>query len=204
MPDAFYEYQLPEEIIEEAVEREQERRELKHSTPVNISNIQTILSRAREWHNIQHPWELVACASILCGRRTQEILWSLQWERQSDYIIRVTGLLKQNIAQGPIPILTKFEDFDALMNKIRENGLSSSSSTNYLKPAFMRLFGVWYPHSQRRNIYCEAAYRLRLENQFFPEISRVMWFDKALCHDVNVIHQATNLTYQILTFDECE
>lgn len=202
LPESFYEYKLPEQIVEQAVERENTRREFKHRKPLNISNIQFIISRARQWHQYKHPWELVACASILCGRRTQEILWSLEWEKESTYVVFVRGLLKQNVGEGSIPILTTFEDFDALMNKIRENCFSKQSTTNYLKPAFIRVFGEWFAHSQRRNIYCEAGYRIRLESGFYPEMSRIMWFDKALCHDVNVVLQASNLTYQSLTFNE--
>ena len=202
MPAGFYEYKLPDEIIQEAIEREAVRRELKHLKPTNISNIQFIISRAQKWQQLQHPWELVACASILCGRRTQEILCSLEWEKESEYVIYVRGLLKQNIGEGPVPILTDFDSFDALMKKIRENELSPACSTHRLKPAFMRLFGEWFSHSQRRNIYCEAAYRLRTENGFHPDMSKIMWFDKALCHDNNVVNQASNLTYQSLTFNE--
>lgn len=202
LPEVFYEYSIPEEIIERALEREAERREARHCAAINISNIQTIISRAKDWHRLTHPWDLVACASILCGRRTQEILWSMEWERQSDFIINVRGLLKQNVGEGPIPLLTTADDFGSLINKIRENQLPTESTTHRLKPAFLRVFGEWFNHTQRRNIYCEAAFRLRHESGFFPSYPQIMWFDKALCHDSNVIHQAHSLAYQTLTFDE--
>lgn len=205
MFDAFYDYKMPDNITKDAIGKMRESREMKHVNPPNISNIQMILSRAREWRIFQqNPWNLVACASILCGRRTQEIVRDLEWEKESDYVIRVRGLCKQDDADGSIPILVRYEDFDALMKKIRETELPMASSTNRLKPAMMRLFGQWYPHGHRRNIYCEAAYRLRHESQYFPDVSKIMWFDKALCHSDNVIHQASNLTYQTLTFDERE
>lgn len=198
----FYDYKMPDEIVEEAVEREQERREARHMKPQNIGNIQLILSKALAWRQHNHPWELVACASILCGRRTQEILWAMEWERESDRILQVRGLLKQAVGAGPIPILTDYEDFAALMAKIREHAYPHESTTHRLKPAFVRVFGEWLNHSERRNLYCEAAYRMRMESGFFPGLPQIMWFDKALCHDKNVIHQAPNLTYQTLTFDE--
>lgn len=198
----FYAYKMPDEIVEEAMEREQERREIRHMKPQNIGNIQLILSKALAWRQHNHPWELVACASILCGRRTQEILWAMEWERESDRVIQVRGLLKQAVGAGPIPILTDYEDFAALMAKIREHAYPRESTTHRLKPAFVRVFGEWLNHSERRNLYCEAAFRMRFESGFFPGLPQIMWFDKALCHDKNVIHQAPNLTYQTLTFDE--
>lgn len=91
LPDTFYEYIIPPQYQEIVREREREARELKHLRPVNVGNLQMILSRAKSWRDFKHPWEWVACASILCGRRTQEILWSLTWERRSDYVIYVTG-----------------------------------------------------------------------------------------------------------------
>lgn len=202
MPNAFYAYDLPQDIVERAVDRENERREERHCRPVNVADVQTVISRAKQWRQFSHPWELVACASILCGRRTQEILWSMEWERESDYIIRVRGLLKQYVGAGPIPLLVPADEFGELMEKIRENGLPRDSTTHRLKPAFVRVFGEWFNHTQRRNIYCEAAYRLRQESGFFPSYPPIMWFDKALCHDSNVIHQAPSLAYQTLTFNE--
>jgi len=202
--DVFYDYTIPDQLVKRSIDREARRREAAHCKPLNLGNIQTILSRARQWREFKHPWELVACASILCGRRTQEILWSMSVEQKSDYVIHVKGLLKQAIGEGPIPILTDADDFEELLDKIRETQLPTESSTHRLKPAFLRVFGEWYNHTQRRNIYCEAAYRLRLESGFFPGYPRMMWFDKALCHDSNVIHQAPSLAYQTLTFDERE
>lgn len=200
--DVFYEYTIPEEFAERNRDKEAARREAAHCKPMNIGNIQTIISRARQWRQFTHPWELVACASILCGRRTQEITWSMDIVEKKGYVIHVKGLLKQNVGAGPIPILTHCDDFEALIAKIRETELPTESSTHRLKPAFLRVFGEWFNHTQRRNIYCEAAYRMRHESGFFPEYPPIMWFDKALCHDSNVIHQAPSLSYQTLTFDE--
>lgn len=199
--DIFYEYTIPSSFVHRSRDREAHRREAAHCRPLNIGNIQTILSRAREWRKSSHPWDLVACASILCGRRTQEIVRTMEWEVESTFVLRVRGLLKQSVGAGPIPILVPAEEFGLLMEKIRENNLPCDSSTHRLKPAFLRVFGEWFNHTQRRNIYCEAAYRLRAESGFFPEYPPIMWFDKALCHDSNVIHQAPSLSYQTLTFD---
>lgn len=204
MPDVFYEYQIPEEYMEEAIERERESRERKHLRPVHIGDLQTILSIARNWRELTHPWELVACASILCGRRTQEITHTLTFEsyQGSNYLIAVDGILKQTKTSGIIPILCEYQDFAQLMAKIREHDLPIDSSTHRLKPAFHRVFGEWFSHTQRRNIYCEAAYRVREISGFHPHMPKLMWFDEALCHSSNVIHQATNLTYQTLVFNE--
>lgn len=202
LPAAFYEYVLPEEYVERALDREQERREEAHCRAINIGDIQTIVSRAKTWEGRDHPWELVACASILCGRRTQEIIWAAEFESVSRYIVRVKGLLKQAIGEGEIPLLIETEEFLRLLAKIRENQLPRESTTHRLKPAFVRIFGEWFNHTQRRNIYCEAAFRLREESGFFPNHPRLFWFDKALCHDRNVIHQAPSLIYQSLTFNE--
>lgn len=201
LPEAFYDYEIPDCAKELGKEREREAREVKHMRPVNIGNLQMILSRAKSWRSWSHPWDWVACASILCGRRTQEILWSLEWERRSDYVIGVKGLLKQWKGAGDIPLLVPYEDFAELMGKIREHQYPTESTTHRLKPAFVRVFGEWFNHSERRNIYCEAAFRCREESGFYPTVSKVMWFDLALCHDTNVIHQGTNLTYQTLTFE---
>jgi hypothetical protein len=126
----------------------------------------------------------------------------MEYSAEGEYQIRVSGLCKQKIGAGVIPILTTSDKFVALMGKIREHQLPVDSSTHRLKPAFRRVFGQWYNHSERRNIYCEAAWRVRDESGFYPEISKIMWFDKALCHDDNVIHQASNLTYHKAQFEE--
>lgn len=202
LPSYFNDYVLPEEYVEEAKDRERERREEKHCRPLNISDIQTVISRAKDWRSYNHPWELVSCASLLCGRRTQEILWATEFTPVSKYVIHVRGLLKQAIGEGDIPVLIDSEEMMELINKIRENRLPTESTTHRLKPAFVRIFGEWFNHTQRRNIYCEAAYRVREESGFYPEQCRVFWFDKALCHDRNVIHQAPSLIYQTLTFNE--
>lgn len=202
LPQEFYVYQMPLEIVEEAMDRLRVRREEKHARPVTISNVQTIVETARNFQEFKHPWDLVACASILCGRRTQEILCDMEYEPHSDYQIKVSGLCKQKIGAGIIPILTTADKFMELMQKIREHHLPIESSTHRLKPAFKRIFGKWYNHSERRNIYCEAAWRVRDESGFYPEMSKIMWFDKALCHDDNVIHRAANLTYHAAQFEE--
>lgn len=202
LPDIFYEYVLPDEIVERAIDRAQERREERHCKPINIANLQTIVSRAHEWESFEHPWELVACASILCGRRTQEIIWAMSYEYESEYIARVSGLLKQTVGAGSIPLLVPYDEFSQLLHKIREYELPRDSTTHRLKPAFIRVFGEWFNHSERRNIYCEAAFRTRDQSGFYPHLPRIMWLDKALCHDTNVIHQAPNLAYQLLTFNE--
>ena len=201
LPHAFYAYRMPPAIVEDAVDRLRERREAKHCQQVNISNLQTIVSRALDWHDYTHPWELVACASILCGRRTQEITHTLQFEKHSEHLLEVSGLLKQEIGAGVIPILCTADDFQDLMGKIREHSLPTESSTHRLKPAFRRIFGEWFNHAERRNIYCEAAFRMRDVSGFHPTMSKIMWFDKALCHDTNVVAQVSNLTYQALNFD---
>lgn len=202
LPPAFYEYVLPDEIVERALDREQERREEAHCRAINIADIQTIVSRAKTWEGREHPWELLACASILCGRRTQEIIWAAEFTIVSKYVVHVKGLLKQAVGEGDIPLLVEAEEFLRLLAKIRENQLPIESTTHRLKPAFVRIFGEWFNHTQRRNIYCEAAFRLRQESGFYPEHPRLFWFDKALCHDRNVIHQAPSLIYQSLTFNE--
>lgn len=197
----FYEYRMPLEVVEEAVHRLRERREQKHSRPVTISNIQTIVTTAQNWFVLKHPWDLVACASILCGRRTQEIVRDMECEPHSEYLLSVSNLCKQRIGAGIIPVLCPADKFMELLAKIREHQLPIDSSTHRLKPAFHRIFGRWFNHSERRNIYCEAAWRMRHESGFYPEMSRIMWFDKALCHDDNVIHQASNLTYHAALFE---
>jgi len=202
LPSTFYDYTIPEEFVQRAIGRERERREERHCTHTNISNIQTIVSRASDWRQYSHPWQLVACASILCGRRTQEITWAAEFDVVDTYVVQVSGLTKQSVGQGNIPILIPSEEFVQLIAKIRENQLPNDSTTHRLKPAFLRIFGTWFNHTQRRNIYCEAAYRMRDTSGFHPEYPPVMWFDKALCHDTNVIHQAPSLCYQTLTFHE--
>jgi hypothetical protein len=200
LPPCFYEYKMPTDVVEDAVDKLRERRELKHARPVHISNLQTIVSTAREWRCFKHPWELVACASILSGRRTQEIVRDMEYEPYSEYCLSVRKLCKQEIGSGVIPLLCLADEFCELMGKIREHQLPIDSSTHRLKPAFLRLFGQWYNHSERRNMYCEAAWRMREVSGFYPETSKIMWFDKALCHDVNVVAQNANLAYQSLQF----
>lgn len=150
MPDIFYEYKIPQEMIDAALQEQQERTEMKNVKPATITEIQTILSRAKEWKFYkENPWDLVACASILCGRTMEEIICEMEWERVSDTMIRVNNEI--------IPILIPYQDFDVLMKKIRETRLLS---TNGLKPSMIRLFGKWYPHGHRYDIYCKAVDRL--------------------------------------------
>lgn len=202
LPAAFYEYSIPYDVIEMAKEREKSRREELHCNPINIGDLQTIISKAKEWREFDHPWDLVACASILCGRRTQEIIWAAEFTPKDRYILHVSGLMKQAIGEGDIPVLIDTDEFMALLEKIRAVELPRESTTHRLKPAFLRVFGEWFNHTQRRNIYGEACFRGREESGFYPDYPRMMWLDKALCHDVNVIHQASNLSYQTLTFDD--
>lgn len=203
--DPFYEYIMPEDVVERAIEREREARELKHTKAVTISDLQTIISKARAWRACkENPWQLVACALFLCGRRVIEIISTLEWERDGEFTARVTGIAKQDMGDEPavIPLLCSYDDFDELMWKIRAVQLPAESHTHRLKPAFVLYFGQWYNHSQRRNIYGEAAFRSRAESEFYPGMSKVMWIDKALCHTSNVIQQASNLTYQSLVFND--
>jgi hypothetical protein len=200
--EEFYDYRMPLEIARDANDRLRIQRELRYARPVTISNIQTIIEIARNVRDYKRPWDLVACASILCGRRTQEIVRDMEYEVESQYQIRVKGLCKQIVGAGVVPILCPAETFMEVMAEIREHRLPIDSSTHRLKPAFMRVFGKWYNHSERRNIYCEAAWRMRHQSGFYPEMGKVMWFDKALCHDGNVIHQAPNLTYQAAQFSQ--
>jgi hypothetical protein len=200
MPEAFYEYVLPEEFVERALDRERDRREEAHCRAINIGDIQTIVSRAQNWRSRDHPWELLGCASILCGRRTQEIIWAAEFTPVSKFVVHVKGLLKQAVGEGDIPLLIEADEFVELVQKIRATRLPTESTTHRLKPAFLRVFGEWFNHTQRRNIYCEAAFRCRSDSGFYPDHPRLFWFDKALCHDKNVIHQAPSLIYQSLTF----
>lgn len=202
--DPFYDFLLPDEIVGEAVAREQEAREFKHMRAVTISDIQSIISKARAWRDVKSHWELVACALILCGRRVVEVTETLSWEKHGEYTATVTGIAKQGTpdAEVVIPLLCRYEDFDELMVKIRVADLVTTSNTHRLRPAFSRHFGQWYNHSERRNIYGEAGFRMRAETDFFPQMSKVMWIDNALCHTSNVIQQASNLTYQSIVFTD--
>lgn len=202
MPEIFYQYLMPEWVVERAIEQQSLQREMRHTNPPTISDLQTFLAKMQNWRELSHPWDLVSVALLVCGRRIEEVISTLQWEAESNYVIRVRGITKQARGEGSVPILLPYRDFDELMARIREHRLPNTSTTHRLKPAFQRVFGQWYPHGHRRNIYCELGYRLRHQSGFFPDISRVMWFDKALCHDTNVIHQATNLTYQTLNFKD--
>ena len=204
MADPFYDFVLPSEIVQEGVARQQEAREIKHMKAVTVSDLQTIISKARLWRSTIHPWEMVACALILCGRRVIEVISTLEWEKHGEYTATVTGIAKQGTPDKEvvIPLLCRYEDFDELMLRIRAVDLATTSHSHRLRPAFIRRFGKWYNHSERRNIYGEAGYRMRTETGFFPDMSKVMWIDNALCHTSNVIQQASNLTYQSLVFTD--
>lgn len=205
--EAFYDYKMPDRVVEAATERDREAREMKHLRAVTISDLQNILSKARMWQSQkENPWELVACALFLCGRRVVEIVETLEWEEvpTSPYLAKVSGIAKQDMDDESfvIPLLCTFQEFDEMMTMIRAARLPLHCHTRRLKPAFMRHFGQWYNHSQRRNIYGEAGFRCRYESGFFPDMSKVMWIDKALCHTSNVVRQAGNLTYQSLVFTD--
>lgn len=204
MPDIFYEYVVPDHVAQRAKNAGREARERKHMKAATISDLQQILSKAREWHTRTHIWELVACALILSGRRVHEIISTLTWEKEDEYLARVTGIAKQGTPDEEvvIPLLCPYEDFDRLMRKIRETDLQTTSTTHRLKPAFMRYFGKWYNHSERRNIYGEAGFRMREQSGFYTEASKIMWIDLALSHTSNVVAQASNLTYQSLQFND--
>lgn len=203
--DPFYDYIMPPEIVEAAIEKERDAREAKHMKALNIGDIQTIISKAREWRTCkENPWQLVACALILTGRRVIEIIDTLEWEMAGDYLVNVRGIAKQDVGDNPvlIPLLCHYDDFNELMQQIRVGQLPTTANTYGLKMAFKSYFGRWYNHSERRNIYGEAAFRARNENQFYPTMSKVMWIDKALAHNTNVVMQAGNLTYQSIVFTD--
>lgn len=203
--DTFYEYDIPEEIKLRAIEKERDARERKHMKAVTISDLQTIISKAKQWRSCkENPWQLVSCALILCGRRVIEVISTLQWQQEGEYMARVTGVVKQDMEMDElvIPLLCPYEDFDELMHKIRAVQLPTESHTHRLKPAFISYFGQWYNHSQRRNIYGEAGFRHRHQTGFYPDMSKVMWIDHALCHASNVVQTASNLTYQSIVFTD--
>jgi hypothetical protein len=203
LPESFYNYTLPPEYAEDAIERARDARELKHARAITISDLQMILSKSRDWRQYQHPWELVSCALFLCGRRVGEVINTLVWEYHGPYTARVRGISKQtDTDEAVIPLLCTYEDFDGLMTKIRETQFPTTSTTHRLKPAFVRVFGEWFGHAHRRNIYGEAAFRMRNDSGFHPTMSRVMWIDMALAHQTNVIHSAGNLVYQSLLFND--
>lgn len=199
LPDVVYDYVMPPEVVQRAKRMGEEARERKHLKALNVGDLQTLISKAREWPRYEHAWEWVACALLLSGRRTCEILECMEWERDGPYTARVTGLGKDN-EDAVIPLLVTYEEFDALMYRIREARLPIDGSTHRLKPAMKRVFGKWYDHGQRRNIYAEAAFHERNASGFYPEMSKIMWIEKALSHSLQWIKHAGNLTYQSLTF----
>ena len=200
VPEIFNMYVLPAEYGMRAKAREVAHREAKHSNPINISNLDSIVARARDWRDIKHPWELVSCALILSGRRPCEVVHTMTWEPDGAFTAYIQGLAKQDKDNAVIPLLCPYEEFDELMTKIREHELPTASLTHRLRPAFERVFGQWLAHSQRRNIYGEAGYQMRHVTGFLPTATKIMWIDKALAHSTNVVASAGNLTYQSLTF----
>jgi hypothetical protein len=201
MDDPYYEYDLPDEVAEEWSERERERRQLKHLRAVTITDLQDILSKARNWREYTNAWDWLACATVLTGRRAEEILTTLEWEPCANpNTAMVRGILKQGLvdAEYPIPLLCPYQEFEDIIQQIRAAQLVYHGGT--MHRAVKRVFGRWLNHTERRNIYCEAAYRCRHESQFYPDASKVCWFDLALCHANNVAFTSSNLTYQALTF----
>lgn len=205
--DPFYDYNVPYHLIQANVKKQREARELKHAKATTISDLQTILTKARAWRDQERfldPWDLVPSALFLCGRRVIEVLETLKWAPHGEYTALVSGITKQDFHDPEIviPLLCPYKDFDELMTKIREARLPVKAHSNRLHPRFVRQFGRWYNHSERRNIYAEAGYRIRTETGFFPEMSKVMWIDKAIGHSSNVAVSSGNLTYQALVFTD--
>lgn len=141
--------------------------------------------------------ELVASLMILTGRRLVEICKTLTLYpvENEEFQARVSGIAKTRIGQptsevAVIPLLAPFEVLQDALLRIREFRQFFTNEECALKVspcssrACVRLFGLKLSHTVRRNIYLEAAYLRREEENHFlvndKSVPRRQWMNMAL------------------------
>ena len=203
-----YDYVIPKEFWNVHIARKEAAKDRKHANATNIGDLQTIISKAREWRQYQDLPALLACALILTGRRICEIHGDMEFrlDPENSYRAIVKGLAKtlDTDREWTIPLLMPYADIIALIGQIRmQDRLLRGSESQMIQRAEIRVFGRKLEHSMRRNIYAEAAFRERHVHQFMPSASQLLFADAVLCHEnTNSLAKHRLSGYAALTFDE--
>lgn len=163
---------------------------------------------------IKQYFEVVVALQILTGRRSTEIINSLQIQQcPHKYQALVKGILKDFTRLDTvitIPLLYDYETIENALNIVREyrdyselsnieiHNATSSSVLN----ASVRLFNRRLTHTQKRNIYAEIAFSQRMtHNLFFPICSKEAWVSLALGHSTGNSSIGTTQRYQLMNIN---
>jgi len=167
-----------------------------------IDVIKNPIRKPKQWY------DYVVCCGLLSGRRTWEIVSSLEWDPIPDrpFQARISGLAKslehevmnQGHPEIDIPLLCDFDTFDKAMWELRgfrtltghcddkENKIEYG-----LMNASQRVFGRVVNHTEKRNMYSEMAFRDRENSKFLTDCSRIAWIEAALGHKSSFHSNAT-------------
>lgn len=150
-----------------------------------------INKKVREYPN------LVVSLMILTGRRLVEVCrtMTLLPIDGEEYQARVDGIVKRHegqlgIISDTIPLLYPFQKIQAALESVRafksfsSNEECASRMASRATTATKRLFGCRLSHAARRNIYLEAAYANKEDENHFlvgdHAVSKRQWMNMAL------------------------
>ena len=222
-------FKLPEDVVSHvmAYTRNARQKRMYHQdgreytmTRVDMDRILAVAKRTIDVRTnpVQRPkqWcEYVVCCGLLSGRRTWEIVSTLEWDPLPDlpFQARVSGMAKslehevmnQGHPEIDIPLLCDFDTFDRAMWELRGfrtlTGRCDDKENNIqagLRSASQRLFGRVISHTEKRNIYSEMAFRDKENSKFMLDCSRVAWVEAALGHK-SLFH--ANATYTAMNIE---
>lgn len=225
--DAFSQFQLPQQVkvvVKARAERRRVQRMLGHggSKATSSQELGTIVAKCLDTisENIETVgdyYDSLCALGFLSGRRISELASTLDWApvEGKPYQASVIGIAKKavvNIRDGEaehvIPLLCTYKAFNLAMQDVRnfrqiEGGCDDRDMLTVAggaRDATIKLFGRSIPHTQKRNIYSEFAYRQRETNQFHPGASKEAWIKLALCHEL-VFPDVTS-AYRTMVFDD--
>lgn len=177
---------------------------------------------ASRFRVVDHPqfFALASALALLSGRRTMEIMHSLQWKSNGkEYQASVSGLSKRGFMTWDqptwvdIPLLISYHDFDVAMRYLRSakdrkgrmiGEYLSKKVTGYSSAKGYRMvFGDFkMTHTISRSLYLMVGFKRRFdENEFHPEMSELMWKHHALAHMDKVDMRANIHHYNRVVID---
>lgn len=207
LQEPFYRFFLPPNYAREKKQRDVERMESKHanSEVVSLSELQTIISIARNWREQDHRIQ-PTCLMILSGRRMCEVLGEMAYEPDPENNYRA---IVWHLAKGvewerrwTIPLLCPYSEFAELIQLVRTNFpdlKDKPGRSSYVTRQETRVFGSNLGQTKRRSLYAEGTWRERSVNQFMTTATKMMFVDCVLCHEIPLALSG-NSTYQAVTF----
>lgn len=204
--DCFYDFSIPGDVYNAKLRMDERRsidaqfhmdsniihsidaNELNHIRSICLDTIEEPITSRMRWS------EAVVALQILSGRRTHEILLSLQvssFVELAPHIIELKGIAKQDTLVEDktyrLPLVCTVSQFRDVIERIREyeplNHASVPAATHKrITRAANRLFGMEFSHTIKRNLFCEIAWNERNKSGFMVACSKKQWFSLALGH----------------------